>query len=321
MTVPDLSEYEDPLIGMVRRKLGGRKFRVETLADELEVPPKQIRWAIDVLREQGFRIPEESSGAVELVKVAPSKAATAHKALLDGDDVEIAFVSDTHLSSRECALEHLHLAYQDIADRGFKEVYHAGDLVAGRGIYATQDQDIINHTFETQVGYAVANYPRHPGLQTILIGGNHDLEGAFGRMGADPVAGVASRRDDFTYLGPYSADVELPNGAHFKMVHGRGGGAYAISYKCQKWVEGLPPGRKPAFVMFGHWHVTGWFIHRNIHLLLAGCFEWQTNLLVRLGLQPVVGYWILKLRLAEDGTVVRFVPEFTQFQEGRRVAA
>jgi predicted phosphodiesterase len=230
-------------------------------------------------------------------------------------------LTDTHLSSRECALEHLHLAYDELAERGFKEVYHAGDLVAGRGIYPTQDQDLIHHTFDSQVEFASENYPRRDGLKTVLIAGNHDVEGAFGRMGADPVAAVSNQRDDFVYLGAYEGDVELPNGAFFKMVHGRGGGGYAVSYKPQKWVEGLAPGRKPALVVFGHWHIAGAFQHRNVHLLLAACFEWQTSLLVRLGLQPVVGFWTVRLRLADDGSVVMFAPTLHQFHEGRQVKA
>lgn len=320
----DLSAFldaEDPLIANVREALRRRRsYRVEDLADRLDVSPKRIREAVDRLREAGFRIPPERDGEVQLVKVAPSKAASAHKSLLDGDEITLAFVSDTHLSSRECALEHLHLAYDEFVERGITEVYHAGDLVAGLGIYPTQAQDVLEHTFEAQVQNAVAKYPERPGVRTILISGNHDIEGTFGRTGADPVQAVANQREDFTYLGPYAADVELANGAFFKMVHGRGGGSYAVSYKPQRYVEGLAPGRKPALIMFGHWHVSGLFTHRNVHCMLAGCFEWQTSLLVRVGLQPVVGYWIVTLRLGDDGTVVKVAPEFTQFQEGRVAA-
>lgn len=316
----DLSEFvaDDPLVGAIREALRRkRSYSVEALADAVDASPRRVRDAIAALRDAGFRIPAEKDGTVELVKVPPSKATTAHTALLDGDDVTLAIISDTHLSSKECALEHLNLAYDEFAKRGIREVYHAGDLVAGMGIYPTQPQDLLNHTFQAQVDHAVENYPRRDGIRTVLISGNHDVEGAFGRMGADPVAAVSNRRDDLLYLGPYEGNVELPNGAFFKMIHGRGGGGYAMSYKPQRWVEGLAPGRKPAMVVFGHWHIAGCFQHRNVHLLLGGCFEWQTSLLVRLGLQPVVGYWLVRLRLADDGTVVKFTPELTQFQEGR----
>lgn len=317
----DLTEFrqledEDRLARL--KKLIGKKARtVMELADELDVPPRVVREYVGRLQHDGFRIVDDESG-VELQKLAPtSRGIHVSKALLDGDEVTVAFVSDTHLSSKECALEHLHLAYDDIAERGLTEVYHPGDLVAGCGIYPTQKQDLINHTFDDQVDYAVENYPKRDGVTTYLIEGNHDIEGDFGRMGASPVVAACNRREDMAHIGSYEGTVELPNGAHFQMIHGRGGGSYAMSYKPQKWVEGLAPGRKPALVVFGHWHITGYFQHRAVHLLLAGCFEWQTKLLVRLGLQPVVGYWLVKLRLGEDGTVVKITPEFTQFFEGR----
>lgn len=312
-TEAGVDETRQRIVSLLKKR---QDLTVEDIADQLDVAPKRVRAHLDGLRHDGFRIPEEDSTGVRLEKLPPSKR-TVHRSLIDGDDVLLAFVSDTHLSSRECALEHLHLAYDEFVERGITEVYHAGDLVAGRGIYRTQDQDLTNHTFEAQVDHAVRDYPVRKGITTRLISGNHDIEGEFGKVGADPVQAFANQRDDAEYLGAYHAHVELPNGAHFELVHARGGGGYAISYKPQRWVEGLPPGRKPALAMFGHWHIMGHFVHRNVHCFLGGCFEWQTSLLVRLGLQPVVGYWLIRLRLGDDGTVVKVTPEFTQFYEGR----
>ena len=318
----------DELADAVHARLkNGKSYTPEGLADDLDVSPKRIRDSIANLRAKGFRIPEAAesvTGRIALDKL-PIESAKAHKALLEGEEVTLGILSDTHLNSKECALPHLELAYDVLAERvtpdkyGVRHVYHAGDLVAGLGIYRTQAQDVINHTFQSQVAYAVEKYPRREGVNTVLISGNHDVEGEFGRMGADPVQAVANQRDDFTYLGAYTGNVELPNGAHMTLVHGRGGGGYAVSYKPQKWVESVPAGRKPALVAFGHWHISGYFKHRNIPLLLAGCFEWQTSLLVRLGLQPDVGFWLVTLRLGDDGSVVKITPEWHQFYEGRHV--
>lgn len=294
---------------------------VEQVADVLDVSPKRVREALARLRDHGFRVPEEEQPGAKVVlqRVAPAKR-NLHKSLLTGDQITVGVVSDTHLSSKEHAGEALQLAYDEFERREITEVWHAGDLVAGRGIYRTQDQDLQHFTYGDQVENAVANYPRRDGITTRVIAGNHDIEGEFGKIGANPVVGVANRRDDIDYLGDYTAFIELPNGAHAQLVHGRGGGSYAISYKAQKWVEGLPPGRKPAVVVFGHWHVSALVRHRNVTCMLGGCFEWQTSLLVRLGLQPDVGFWVLTMALGNDGSLVRVIPEWLSIYEGREAA-
>jgi predicted phosphodiesterase len=290
---------------------------VEQIADWLDCAPRKVREALDRLRDHGYRVPDDDdTGQVVLQKVPPAKR-NLHKTLLSGDEVTVGVVSDTHLCSKEHAREQLEAAYDTFVDRGISEVWHAGDLVAGRGIYRTQDQDLTHFTYEEQVAHAVETYPARDGVVTRLISGNHDIEGEFGKIGANPVAAVCNQRDDMEFLGDYSAHIELPNGAFAQLVHGRGGGSYAVSYKPQKWVEGLPAGRKPVLVVFGHWHIAGLFQHRNVNLLLGGCFEWQTSLLVRLGLQPQVGFWVLTMTLGDDGSLVRVVPEWNGFFEGR----
>jgi predicted phosphodiesterase len=313
LIVEPITDYKDK----VRTILAKSAASVETLADTLDISPRRVREVLDGLRHDGYRIPDEpTSGGIVLERV-PAATVNVHPSLLEGDEITVGVVSDTHLASRECAYEHLELAYDVFAERGIKEVWHAGDLVAGVGIYPTQVQDLTHHTFESQVENAVLRYPGREGITTRLISGNHDIEGSFGRLGANPVVAVCNRRDDMEFLGDYTAVIELPNGARAQLVHGRGGGSYAASYKPQKWVEGLPAGRKPAIVVFGHWHIRGTFAHRGVELMLGGCFEWQTNLLVRLGLQPAVGFHILTLRLGADGSLVKSVPEWHQFHEGR----
>lgn len=293
---------------------------VSALADELVVPPAQARAVIDVVRLRGYRValPEDDTD-LELVKDARLRATQNTYDLITGDELTFGLVSDTHLSSKEHASQALAVAYDEFERRGIQTVLHAGDVVAGIGIYRTQRQDLVHHTFQEQVDNAVENYPRRDGITTLAISGNHDIEGQFGSMGADPVAAIAHQRPDIEYLGAYAAAVNLENGAHMMLVHGRSGGAYAMSYKPQRWVEGLPPGRKPALVAFGHWHVSGFFRHRQVSLMLAGCFEWQTSLLVRLGLQPDVGFWIVKCRLADDASLTGIVPEWVPVYAGREV--
>jgi predicted phosphodiesterase len=320
--VTDLSDFiDDEFVKDLRKALGRKKrARIDTLADTLNVPPKRVRAGLETLREHGFRVPEITDGLVELNKIAPA-GDEVHKlpmALLDGDWVRFAVISDTHLCSKECALDELHLAYDFLAREGISDVFHPGDLVAGMGIFPGQAHHVTQLGFEDQRDFAVENYPKRDGIVTHIIAGNHDLEGDFGRIGADPVRGVANVREDFDYLGPYSAYVELPNGAYMHLLHGKGGMSYAYSYKAQKIVDGYAQGRKPNALLLGHYHVQGLFSPRGVHTMFPACFEWQSvQFGARLGLTPIVGFHIVEARLGDDGTLVRWKPEFFQFVNGR----
>ena len=321
----DLTEFldSDPLLAAVRNQLRRkRSYSVEALADKVDASPRRVREAIERLREAGFRIPEEREGRIELHKVAPTSDEP-HKLslqLLDGDHVRFGVVSDTHLCSKHCALDELHLAYDFLAREGITDVLHPGDLVAGLGIFPGQHNEITHHTYQDQVAFAVENYPRREGITTRIVGGNHDLEGDFGKIGADPVQAVANQRDDFDYLGPYSAWIELVNGGYVHLLHGRGGMSYAFSYKAQKVVEGYAQGRKPGALLLGHFHVQGNFSPRSVNTMFPACFEWQSPQFgARLGLRPTVGFHIVEARLAEDGTFVEWTPRWHPFVEGRVV--
>lgn len=321
----DLAEFldaSDPLVTEVRDALKRkRKFTVEALADQLDVSPRRVRDAVEQLRAAGYRIPAEANGEVELVKIPPTNSDTIHQLpleLLAGDKVRFGVVSDTHLSSKEQALPELHLAYDHFVREQIDTVFHAGDLVAGLGIFRGQDNEILHHTYPDQCDYAEEHYPAREGVTTQIIGGNHDLEGDFGRIGADPVQAVANKRADINYLGPYSAWIELANGGYVHLLHGKGGMSYAFSYKAQKIVEGYGQGRKPGALILGHYHVQGSFSPRSVNTMFPACFEWQSvQFGARLGLRPTVGFHIVECRLADDGTFVEWTPRWFPFVEGR----
>jgi predicted phosphodiesterase len=296
---------------------------IESVADYLEVPPKTVRSSVERLRHAGFRIQStEEELDIVLDKVVPTNTpGLRHKSttLLDGNQVRVGVVSDTHLSSNEEALEELHVAYDKFEQEGITEVWHAGDWTCGRGIFRGQDIEIKHHTFETQVDYLVANYPHREGIVTRGIAGNHDIEGDFGRIGADPVQALANQREDIEYLGPYTAWIELPGGAWVHLLHGKGSMSYAYSYKAQKLVQGYAAGRKPAVLIVGHWHVNGNIEDRAVQVLFPSCFEWRGFFLERIGLTPSVGFNIITMTIGDDGSLVGWAPHFYRFHEGRSV--
>lgn len=304
----------------------GDTATVEELADAADVSPRRVRETLPRARAAGYRIPEvDDSAKVVLERVSPAPTDQQHKAalrLFDGDVVRFGVVSDTHLGSAECHLADLNAAYDLMADEGIETIYHPGDLVAGIGVYRHQHRDLAPdaHTFDEQVAFATEHYPRRDGITTYIISGNHDVEGDFGKLGADACLAVANQREDLVHCGVYSAWFEIANGAQIHVLHPMGGASYATSYRLQKMAESYPGGKKPNLLIAGHWHRSGFFWARGIALMHAGTFEGSTNLAVRLGLgEAHIGCWIVEATVAEDATLTRITPEWIPFYNGRRV--
>lgn len=306
-------------------KACGDSATVEEVADAADVSPRRVREALPALREAGFRIPHDDDERVVIDRVQPAPTDELHAAalkLFDGDRIRFGVISDTHLGSAECHLADLHAAYDLMAEEGIETIYHPGDLVAGIGVYRHQHRDLAPnaHTFDEQVDFAAANYPTRPGITTYIISGNHDVEGDFGKLGADACLAVANRREDMVHCGVYSAWFEIQNGARVHVLHPMGGASYATSYRLQKMAESYPGGKKPNLLIAGHWHRSGFFWARGIALMHAGTFEGSTNLAVRLGLgEAHIGCWIVEATVANDATLTRITPEWIPFYNGRRV--
>jgi predicted phosphodiesterase len=301
----------------------GDEASVEQIADHADLSPKRVREALDAAGRDGYRV-QEAAGRVVLER-APLPTHQTHEvsaALFDGDEFAVGLVSDTHICSVEERVAELHAAYDVFEREGIREVWHGGDLVAGSSIYRHQVKDLKVVAYEQQVEKAVNDYPLRPGIRTKMISGNHDLEGAAGQVGADPVAAFAYRRDDIDYLGQYSAYLTLPQKTRIHLLHPMKGSSYAVSYQPQKHAEAYQGGRKPHATLFGHWHRRGDFTWRGINCLLLGCFEGQTDLARRAGLgEPAVGFHILRMRIADDGTIVRWEPSWYPFFHGRTALA
>lgn len=233
-----------------------------------------------------------------------------------GEVVKFGVVSDTHLCSKYQQLTYLNQAYDFFAQEGITDVLHAGDMVAGNGrIYRGQVYEMFRHGADEVRDYAIEYYPKREGITTHIIAGNHDLS-FLGSDGMDIVRAICEKRDDLNYLGHYSATVEfgkLKVGLH----HGEGGCSYARTYKLQKLVEQLAPENKPHAFFLGHYHVAaGLEMYRNVFCRMMPCFEAQTPYLVRKGLYPELGFYIVKALMnpvdREDG-VTNFRADYYPF--------
>lgn len=317
-SVPSLETGSQWLLDALKKL--GDKASVEEIADYADVSPRRVREGAEALGLKGYRV-ASGEAHVELHR-APPPSDNVHKILFKGKTIRFGVVSDTHLGSKHERLEELHAAYKVFEDEGITTVYHPGDLVCGLGIFPGQLSEINYHSYEEQVNYAIENYPEAKGITTYMIAGNHDLEGQFGKIGANPVVAFTNIRKDVVYGGDYRATYELPQGTRLYMLHPKGGLSYALSYKVQKIAESFEGGSKPHLCMVGHYHRRGSFEWRNIQMLLAGCFEGGSSFGARLGMgEPAVGFHTIEMTVADDGSIVKFLPRWWKFYSGRKVKA
>lgn len=283
---------------------------ISELSEKFDKSIGTIEKWLESLSEEGYHIANYDNRYQIVTHATPSESKVNHTTTRTHR--KIAIISDTHLCSTCQQLTHLNHFYDLCVSEGITDVYHAGDLLAGVGVYSGQDEEIFCHTQNRQIDYAVENYPYRKGITTHIIAGNHDLV-FLKRRGGDPLVRIALERDDINYLGAYSAWIKLAENCSMYLLHPDGGAAYSDSYKLQKLIESFEGGRKPNIAVMGHFHRRCEISSRNVYGLLGACFESQTAFLRRKGIQPRVGGNILEINFNQDGSIQRFRAEFVNY--------
>ncbi len=86
---------------------------------------------------------------------------------------------------------------------------------------------------------------------------------------------IADKREDITYLGADVADLKIGN-LKVRLFHGSGGGAYAKSYKLQKYLDSIPMDERPDILQTGHIHQSFYMKQDGTHCFQTSCLEDQT---------------------------------------------
>lgn len=227
--------------------------------------------------------------------------------------IKFGVVSDTHMCSKYEQHTYLELAYDDFLREGITRVYHVGDL--SEGWYQNRPGHIFElHKigFDQQKDYIVKEYPSREGVETEIIGGNHDVT-HIKNGGADIVAAVCKERSDMHYLGQSDAKVWLTDKIDMDLKHPDGGSSYAYSYRPQKIVESLPGGDKPRIILIGHYHKNFFMFYRGVFIICVPSFIRQTPFMKGLALVSDVGYVIIEIKANENGDIIELTPRFKMF--------
>lgn len=229
------------------------------------------------------------------------------------DEVVFGVVSCTHLGSLYANVDGLRDFYAEAKRQGAKFMLHVGDVLDGYKMHKGQEFEQSEIGWDAQAKKFADCAPDT--LPTHFITGNHD-ESLKKLAGLRPGEELARRRSDWNYIGSCRGTITLAAGHGRKcvveMMHPGGGSSYALSYRPQKLVESLEGGSKPDILLIGHYHKAEWMpSYRNVCVVQAGCFQWQTPFMRDLALAAHVGGWIIRVRMGDGSNV--FGGQFVAF--------
>ncbi len=231
---------------------------------------------------------------------------------LEGNRIRFGLVSDTHIGSKMARQDCLEKTYEIFDNAKVNRVFHCGDMTSGQRIYSGQEHETKYWGFDGQRDAVVKLYPHLKEGKTFWILGNHDAS-HLTLAGADIGEAIAKLRKDLIYVGQVEVDVKLARNTTLRLRHPSGGGAYALSYPMQKYINSLEGGQKPNVLAQGHYHNRLEIEYRNIFAYQVPCFESQTLWLKAKGLQPVTGAWIIDAMVDKKGSITRLTSEAIKF--------
>lgn len=323
IVVPRREISDDELDEKMKRLLKSSKT-AEELSSKLDIGINRVRESVARLQETGL-IVDILDNQIKLgVDIEPPKPTTIPMDIYNGTWVQFTVVSDTHLNSKYERMDVLRHAYEISALEGIKVVLHVGNIVDGFSARINQ-YDVFNIGVDEQLAYLVEAYPQVEGITTHFITGQcHEgwwVKREHIKVG-EMIEDKARRadRDDLVWEGHIQNDILIPVGSkptRIRLFHPGGGSAYSLSYKPQKIIESLQGGDKPDVMLVGHYHKAGYFVNRNVHVLLAGCTQDQTPFMLTKQLAAHIGFWIVRMNIAPDGSVNRFSPEWVGYYDGK----
>jgi predicted phosphodiesterase len=223
----------------------------------------------------------------------------------DTDHIRLGIVSDTHGGSKFEQLTALRAFYREADEAEVHAFIHAGDMTQGPDeMHRGMVHEVHAHGADAQVDYVSRTYPRSGrDVPTYVISGNHD-DSHLKQGGVNVVRRITQQRADLNYLGQDAAYLTL-NGLRVYVTHPDGGGAYAKSYKGQKFAESLPVEKDVRLLLIGHYHNAVNFWERRTKVFQLACFQSQYAWLARKGLHPDIGGLILDIYYNDDGSLRR----------------
>jgi biotin operon repressor len=286
------------------------------LTEQFNTVENEIVKCFEGLQDNGVQI-ESRGNTDDPVYYIPDEIDKSYTVSQDGQTIEIALISDTHLGSSAEHLEELHDFYDKCEQRGITDVFHCGDISDGFKVY----QGHLNELKDSAIGwgrlrdYVVENYPQRDGITTHFIEGNHDNK-YFNRNSIHFGRLIANERPDLHYLGNSQATVYLDESREIdlELIHPSGGKPYTTGYRLQTLYRERNMSDRPTIAGVGHLHGSMYAETEGVMGLYAGAWKGTTTYGKRKGHQAKIGGWILEITI-ENKRVSEFVPHWIGYEE------
>ena len=294
------------------KKLVGKKSLLE-ICQELELKDYEVIGLIELMKQDGELVDYVNGELIKLKK--PVQNDETYQVPIVKDKLKFLFISDTHLGSQYSRLDILRYLYEKAEEIGVNYVLHSGDLTDGRSNRPEQIYSLKETSYIGQRDYVIDKYPRSS-IPTYLIAGNHDLWW-IKQCGSDIVKDICNKRNDLIYLGSDCEDLRIGK-LRIRLYHGKGGGAYAKSYKLQKYLDSIPLEERPHILQTGHIHQAFYMKQDNTHCFQTSCLQDLTPFERSMGFNNDKSCWWVDVYMDSKGNPVRITQELETFQKKLR---
>ena len=292
-----------------------KKRSLSQICEELELNDYEVIGLVKLLNEDGF-LADYVDGEIVRLKTPP-KVNDVYEVPANSSNLKLCLISDTHLCSKYDRLDILNYIYEKAYKNDNKMILHSGDFTDGRSNRPEHIYELKEHSYEGQVDYCVEKYPKQYGIDTYVIGGNHDAWW-YKSTGSEIVKSIARQRDDIIYLGQDYADLKLGK-IKVRLFHGKGGSAYAKSYKIQKYLDSIPQDEMPQILQTGHIHQSFYMKEDNTHCFQTSCLEDLTPYARSQGFAGDKSCWWLDIESDNKGNIQNIEMELESFNNKKRI--
>ena len=284
------------------------------ICNELQLKDYEVIGLIGLMKQDGELIDYVNGELVRLK--TPPKINDVYQVEASSLHIPLLLISDTHLCSKYDRLDILRYLYAKADERGVKHILHSGDFTDGRSNRPEHIYELREPSYEGQVDYCVDKYPTFDG-KTYVISGNHD-DWWYKSTGSEIVKAIANRRDDIVYLGSDVADMKIGK-LKVRLFHGKGGNAYAKSYKVQKYLDSIPLEERPHILQTGHIHQSFYMKQDDTHCFQTSCLEDLTPFARSMGFANDKSVWWVDVEMNDKGQIQNITQELETFNTKKLV--
>lgn len=284
-----------------------RKPYIKGIMKDLDLQEYEVYGLLEMLKKEGYLF-EAVDG--KIVKIKPQKESGIYTIQNNLEHLKLLMISDTHLASKYDRVDILRYLYQEAEDKKVNYILHSGDVTEGRSNRDDQIYQLKEASYTGQRDYVIDKYPKS-NIPTYMISGNHDLWWVK-RCGADIVNDICKKRDDLTYLGSDCEDLKIGK-LKIRLYHGKGGQAYAKSYKLQKYLDTIPLEEMPHILQTGHIHQSFYYKQDKTHCFQTSCLQDLTPYERSMGFNNDKSCWWVDVYMDNQGNPVKVTQELETF--------